>query len=86
MKTNREIAEYTLEALKKAGADHAQCIVANGVMDEINADGGEFSLMRTLFNSSVSMKALKDGERDDLRQQVRQGHDRRGGQGLHRGR
>lgn len=66
MKTNREIAEYTLEALKKAGADHAQCIVANGVMDEINADGGEFSLMRTLFNSSVSMKALKDGKKGTI--------------------
>ncbi|MGI6578598.1 MAG: TldD/PmbA family protein [Eubacteriales bacterium] len=66
MKTNREIAEYTLEALKKAGADHAQCIVANGNVDEINADGGEFSLMRTLFNSSISMKALKDGKKGTI--------------------
>ena len=66
MMINREIAEYTLEALKKAGADHAQCIVATGNVDEINADGGEFSLMRTLFNSSVSMKALKDGKKGTI--------------------
>ena len=63
MKTNREIAEYTLEALRKAGADHAQCIVSHGNVDELNADSGEFSLMRTLFNSSVSMKVLKDGKK-----------------------
>ena len=63
MKTNREIAEYTLEALKRAGADHAQCIVSHGNVDELNADSGEFSLMRTLFNSSVSMKVLKDGKK-----------------------
>ena len=66
MKTNRDIAEYTLEALQKAGADNAQCIVADGNVDELNADGGEFSLMRTLFNSSVSLKALKDGKKGTI--------------------
>lgn len=63
MKTNREIAAYVLDALKKSGADHAQCVVTSGKADEINIDGGTFSLMRTLFNSSVSMKALKDGRK-----------------------
>jgi len=63
MMTNREIAEYTLDALKKAGADHAQCIVSTGKVDEFNVDGGEFSLLRTLFNSNITMKALKDGKK-----------------------
>ena len=56
--TNRDIAQYALEALKKAGADEAQCIVSQGKTDELNVDGGEFSLMRSLLNSSVSLKAI----------------------------
>lgn len=63
MKTNKEIAIYVLDALKKVGADHAQCVVSTGRADEFNVDGGQFSLMRTLFNSSVVMKALKDGKK-----------------------
>lgn len=63
MKSNKEIAAYALDALKKAGADHAQCIVASGKVDEFNVDGGEFSLLRTLFNSSITIKALKDGKK-----------------------
>lgn len=58
--TNREIARYALEALKKAGADEAQCIVSQGKTDELNVDGGQFSLMRSLLNSSVSLKAVVD--------------------------
>lgn len=60
---NKEIAAYTLDALKKAGADHAQCIVSSGKADEFNIDGGEFSLLRSLFNSLITMKALKDGKK-----------------------
>jgi len=63
MKSNREIAAYALDALKKSGADHAQCVVTTGKTDEINVDGGEFSLMRTLFNSAIVLKALKDGKK-----------------------
>lgn len=63
MKTNREITEYILYALKRAGADHAQCVVSSGRVDEFNVDGGAFSLMRTLFNSAISMKVLKDGKK-----------------------
>ncbi len=63
MKTNREIAVYVLDALKNAGADHAQCFVSSGKVDELNVDGGDFSLLRSLFNSSITMKALKDGKK-----------------------
>lgn len=58
-----EIAEYTLEALKKSGADAAQCIVSKSKKDELNVDGGKFSLMRSTFNTSISMKAIKDGKK-----------------------
>ena len=62
MKTNKEIATYALDALKKSGAEHAQCLVSSGKVDEFNVDSGEFSLMRTLFNSSITMKALLNGK------------------------
>lgn len=58
-----EIAEYTLKALKDCGADAAQCIVGRSKKDELNVDGGKFSLMRSTFNTSISMKAIKDGKK-----------------------
>ena len=58
-----EIAEYTLKALKNCGADAAQCIVGRSKKDELNVDGGKFSLMRSTFNTSISMKAIKDGKK-----------------------
>lgn len=48
-----EIAEYTLKALKNCGADAAQCIVGRSKKDELNVDGGKFSLMRSTFNTSI---------------------------------
>ena len=58
-----EIAEYTLKALKNCGADAAQCIVDRSKKDELNVDGGKFSLMRSTFNTSISMKAIKGGKK-----------------------
>ena len=56
----KEIAQYTLSRLKEYGADDAQCKVSFGIVDEINVDAGEFSLMRSTFDSSVTMKVIKD--------------------------
>ncbi len=56
----KEIAKYTLSRLKEYGADEAQCKVQFGVVDEINVDAGEFSLMRSTFDSAVTMKVIKD--------------------------
>ncbi len=56
----KEIAQYTLSRLKEYGADDAQCKVQFGIVDEINVDAGEFSLMRSTFDSAVTMKVIKD--------------------------
>ena len=56
----KEIAQYTLSRLKEYGADDAQCKVKFGIIDEINVDAGEFSLMRSTFDSAVTMKVIKD--------------------------
>ena len=54
-------AQYALEALKNAGADKAVVTAFNGSTTEFNIDGGEFSLMRTIFNEGVGVTAYVGG-------------------------
>jgi len=54
----QDIAEYALEALKKAGADKAACKVSCGRKEEFNIEANKFSLLRTLFNDELYLKAL----------------------------
>jgi len=58
-----EIAEYALEALKKAGADKAACRVARGRKQEFTVEANKFSLLRTLFNDELSLKAICGGRK-----------------------
>ena len=66
MKNNFETAQYVLEALKRAGADEAQCVVYSGKTDELNVDGGKFSLIRSTFNTNISMKAIKNHKKGTI--------------------
>ncbi len=61
--TDRDTAEYGLEALLRAGAEKAQCALSRSRKTELNVEAGELSLMRTTFNSGMSYKAIKDGKR-----------------------
>ena len=61
--SRQDIAEYALEALKKAGADKAACKVARGRKEEFNVEANKFSLMRTLFNDELSLKAICGGRK-----------------------
>ena len=54
------IAEIILAEAKKAGADYAQCTVSESEKKEFNVDGGQFSLMRTLFNRNIIITVLKE--------------------------
>jgi len=58
-----QAAEYTMDALKKAGAQEVRVTASEGCKEELNAEVGEFSLYRTLFNTSLNIKALKDGRK-----------------------
>jgi len=63
--TRQDIAEYALETLMKAGADKASCSVAQGREEEFNIESNRFSLLRTLFNDELCLKAIcgsKKGE------------------------
>jgi len=53
-----DIADYALKRLNKNGADGAEVWVSRGQMDELNLDAGKFSLMRTTFSTSISIRAL----------------------------
>lgn len=61
--THTEAARYALAELKKAGADKAACVASAGRKDEFNVEANEFSLMRTLFNDGLTLKALKENRK-----------------------
>jgi len=56
--SRQDIAVYALEAMKKAGADKASCRISKGRKDEFNIEAGKFTLMRTLFDDSLNLKAI----------------------------
>ena len=60
MERLEKLARRVLDAAKEAGADSAQCVVKESETHEFNMDGGEFSLMRTLFDRSVQLSLIKD--------------------------
>jgi PmbA protein len=59
----KEIAAYALDAMKKAGADKASCEAGQSRKDEFNVEANKFTLLRTLFNDSLSLKVLKNGKK-----------------------
>ena len=59
----KNAAGYALKALKDAGAEKAVAIASGGVTTEFNIDGGEFSLMRTIFNEYVSADVICGGRK-----------------------
>ncbi len=58
-----KITADILSAAVAAGADKAYCSAAESEKREFNADGGEFSLMRTLFNRSLNLTVIVGGKR-----------------------
>ena len=61
--TLNNISAYALESLVKAGADKAACLVSQGRKDEFNVEANKFSLMRTLFNDQLLLKAIKQSRK-----------------------
>lgn len=59
----KKIADGTIQALKNAGAQKAQCTVTEKEKHEFNVDGGEFSLFRTLFDHNLSITAYKNSKK-----------------------
>ena len=55
---NKEIAQYALEALKKAGTDKAQCKIINSEKHELNGADKKISLLRTTLNTSIILTGI----------------------------
>ena len=63
---DRDIPDYCIEQLIKAGADKAQCVYSSGEKKELNVDAGEFSLFRTNANHGISIMVIKDQKKGSL--------------------
>ncbi len=50
--------KYCLDSLVKYGAEEAACVVSSGSKYEMNVDNGKMSLLRTTFDTSVSLRAV----------------------------
>ena len=61
--TRNETAIYVLDMLKKAGVEKAACCVTSGRNDEFNIEANKFTLMRTLFNDNLLIKAIRENRK-----------------------
>lgn len=66
MKLNRDLADSTLEALKKAGADKAQCVLRVMDKSEFTVNAGKIDLLRTTENGSLTLTAILDDKKGSL--------------------
>lgn len=55
-----EIADKILSLSLERGAGKAQCVVTSQIKTEIYYEQGKISLLRTLFNNTVTIKVLKN--------------------------
>ncbi|MCD4700847.1 MAG: TldD/PmbA family protein [Candidatus Aegiribacteria sp.] len=60
MKDRRDITEYCVEALRKAGLQKSECLLLDTLKDELNIDSGEISLLRTIDNTSLTLTGILD--------------------------
>ncbi len=60
MERMNNIAKLILKLSKEQGAQTAHCTVSESEMREFNVDGNEFSLFRTTFGRSISIKVFVD--------------------------
>lgn len=64
--TDNKITSYCLEALLKAGAQKSQCVLTRNRKFEMNVEAGEMSLLRTTFDVSLSLSAIKDYKKGSI--------------------
>jgi len=64
--TQDDLAEDLLATLKKTGFDKAACAVAEDELHELQAENGEISLLRTAFETDVSLTGIVADKRARL--------------------
>ncbi|NMB45079.1 MAG: TldD/PmbA family protein [Firmicutes bacterium] len=63
MQDPKQIAQYGLDALLKAGADKAECGLSLTDKHELNVELGEFTLMRTTYDTRIGVTAIRDSKK-----------------------
>ena len=66
MSSRKDITNYCIEAMLKAGIQKAQCTLRDSSKDEFNVDGGEISLLRTTNDTSLYMMGIIDDKRGSI--------------------
>ena len=62
----RDITEYCLEAMQKAGLQRSECLLHDTSKDELNVDSGEISLLRTTDNTSLILTGILDDKKGTI--------------------
>jgi len=66
MEQLNDITSAAVKKLLELGAQKAQACAARTETREFNVEGGEFNLLRTLFDNSLSLTAIKDGKKGSI--------------------
>ncbi len=61
-----ELARGTMKKLTDAGADAAQCIVSSNDIEEIQAEGNTFNLMRSLCVKKLTLTAIRGKKMSEM--------------------
>jgi PmbA protein len=63
---DREIVNYCLDSLQKAGAGKCQCVLSRNMKYEMNVESGAISLLRTTLDTSLSLTVIKDNKKGHI--------------------
>ncbi len=66
MKDRKDITEYCVEALQKAGLQKSECFLHDTRKDELNVDSGEISLLRTTDDTSLILNGILDNKKGTI--------------------
>lgn len=62
----RDLADLTLDAMRQAGAEHAQVRMVRAENTEINISENKVTLMRTVFDNSGQLTAITQGKKGSV--------------------
>ena len=61
-----EILKKSCSSLKETGAEKTACDLSHSKTHELNVDGGEISLFRTIFNTELTLTVIKDARKGTM--------------------
>ncbi len=66
MGRRKDITNYCIDAMMKAGIQKAQCTLRDSSKDEFNVDSGEISLLRTTDDTSLFLMGIVDDKKGSI--------------------